>query len=204
MSMHGDIRNRLRTMPFVWIYTATITGGYLACLLWWSPSTTALGLSTQSFSVGQVYRLMSYAWLHAGGAHWFWNAVWLLVVGGLLESRIGSLRAVCVAAAEILGYGAAFLITNWGEASGTLIGSQAAVFGFAGAYGVTAWRQLARLPSWEKVLGAFLLTCCLLSVFSVIVPALVSLLLGGVVAALPTRSGAPQSMDTRALTKPCT
>jgi len=58
----------------------------MACRHWFGhPIDTWFGLSLDGLLHGKVWSLLSYAFLHAGFGHLFWNAFGLWIFGGMLE-----------------------------------------------------------------------------------------------------------------------
>ena len=82
-------------------------------------------------SAPEVYRLLSYAWLHLDGAHLFLNLVGLVVFGRFVERHFGALRFLAIYLLGAVAGGAAFLW--WGTQSGPAIGASGAVLALFGA-----------------------------------------------------------------------
>ena len=109
---------------------------------------------------GEWYRLLSSAFLHAGGLHILFNMIALYFVGPGIERDVGSAPfAGLYLASALLGSSAYVLLAENAPA----VGASGAVFGLFGAWLVSAWRRRhtamgrANLQSMGAIVGINLL-----------------------------------------------
>lgn len=114
---------------------------------WWTWGGPTLGvlvrlgaMTPELVRLGDVQRLLTYAFLHAYVLHLLLNAWVFLAVGRLLESVVGSARLWIVFVTGALGGGLAHLLVG----SAPMVGASAGVFGVVGALGL--WSLRARHP----------------------------------------------------------
>ncbi|MBE6155940.1 MAG: rhomboid family intramembrane serine protease [Firmicutes bacterium] len=114
-----------------YIIIALCVTAYLASLIWGSGTLINLGAtSTQAIRNGQVYRLITYAFLHGGLAHLLCNMYSLYIVGPQVEARYGKGRYIFI---YLLSAVAGALLSagfNYGIPS---VGASGAIFGILGA-----------------------------------------------------------------------
>jgi membrane associated rhomboid family serine protease len=102
---------------------------------------------------GELWRLVTANFLHAGASHLLLNAIGLLVLGGLLESIIGSRAVAFVLATASLGAMGASLLADYLQA----LGASGLVTGIVGAL---VWLELRRpdaIPAPWRIPRALLL-----------------------------------------------
>ena len=92
---------------------------------------------------GQLFRLVSAAFLHGGLLHVLLNGLALHALGGLLERLLGGARLFAIYAPALLAGSAASLLFGRSVPS---IGASGAVFGLLGALAVLQVHPRARLP----------------------------------------------------------
>ena len=87
-------------------------------------------LSRASVAAGELWRLVSSGFLHAGLFHLFTNMFGLYILGGLLEPAIGRLRFALIYLVSLLAgsFGALLL-----QPSGYTVGASGAIFGLMAA-----------------------------------------------------------------------
>ena len=117
-------------------------------------------LTPQLVRDGEWYRLLSSAFLHAGGLHIVFNMVALYFLGPAIEREVGSASfAGLYVASALLGSSAYVLLAGDIPA----VGASGAVFGLFGAWLLSAWRRRhtalgrANLQSIGAILGINLL-----------------------------------------------
>jgi len=124
----------------------------------WAPSSSALlhaGASYGPASLGsQPWRLVSYGLVHVGALHLIGNLVPLVILGPLLERRLGRLATAIIGLASTVGGG---LAAAWWHPMVALAGASGALFGLAGALIVVAIRERSAMsPVARRVLVAAL------------------------------------------------
>lgn len=87
--------------------------------------------------LGESYRLVSAAFLHAGLTHLLFNMWALYALGVELERRVGGLPFVALYVAAAVGGGAAYQLFG-GDAP--VVGASGAIFGLFGSWLAVAWR----------------------------------------------------------------
>jgi membrane associated rhomboid family serine protease len=103
---------------------------------------------------GEVWRLGSYALLHGGGLHLFMNAASIVVVGIVLERRIGAARTLVVYLASAVLAGLASL---WINDTSIGVGASGGALGLVGALLVVVLRRrslftLQERAGWSRIL----------------------------------------------------
>ncbi len=96
---------------------------------------------------GEPWRLVTANLLHAGPMHLAFNVLGLLVLGGLLERTIGSMRTALVAGLAALGATFAGLLVGYDA----MVGASGIVAGFAGALLWLELRMPERLPAQWRI-----------------------------------------------------
>lgn len=92
----------------------------------------SLGALTIPFgNVRASWRLVSYAWLHAGPSHLALNLASLLVFGRWVERRLGAARMLAMFVASAVAAGISTALSHDGPA--VLVGASGALFGMIGA-----------------------------------------------------------------------
>lgn len=107
-------------------------GGQLGVLYRW-------GLVPAAVQQGQVYRLLTSAFLHVSVAHIGLNMIALVFVGVPVEAAIGRLRYVALYLASALGGSVLYYLI--GPLNVVAVGASGAIFGVFGAYFVFARRR---------------------------------------------------------------
>ncbi len=117
-------------------------------------------LSPRAVADGEWYRLLSSAFLHAGGFHILFNMVALYFLGPGIEREVGSASfAGLYVASALLGSSAYVLLADNAPA----VGASGAVFGLFGAWLLSAWKERhtamgrANLQSMGLIVGINLL-----------------------------------------------
>lgn len=88
-------------------------------------------------AMGESYRLLSAAFLHAGLTHLLFNMWALYVLGVELERRVGAVPYLALYLASALSGGAAYQLVG-GDAP--VVGASGAIFGLFGSWLVVAWQ----------------------------------------------------------------
>ncbi len=97
----------------------------------------------------EVWRLLSYAFVHAGPAHLVGNLVALVYVGAVLEAAVGPAAILAIFAASVIGGGYLSVLGAESES----VGASAGDFGFIAAAIVFGWRHGDVVP--ERLRAAF-------------------------------------------------
>jgi rhomboid protease GluP len=111
---------------------------------------------------GEIWRLITYMFLHGGWLHWLSNSWVLYQLGTLYEVLFGSRRfaAIYFATGVIAGLASAILH------AGPAVGASGAVFGIMGAFFFSIWRSpLYRGQRWTRSLLGQLLFWIALNIF---------------------------------------
>lgn len=146
----------------------------LACLAgfilqaWLGPGVHHAGFfSWQLAARGEPWRLVTANLLHAGLGHFAMNALCLIVLGGLLERTIGSMRTTLVAGLAALGATLAGLLVGYDA----MVGASGIVAGFAGALLWLELRLPERLPAqWRIPRRPFIAALLLDAALPLVVP----------------------------------
>jgi membrane associated rhomboid family serine protease len=144
------------------------------------------GLFGLSVNEGEVYRLVTSGFLHAGLTHIGFNMLLLFFLGRLLEPALGTARFLALYFASLLAGSLGALIL---EPNSLSLGASGAIFGFAGAAFV-----IARGRGMQALAGqvGFLIVFNLIFSFStprISIGAHVGGLIGGVICALAIVAG---------------
>lgn len=124
----------LKAGPATW---AIVTSLVAMFLVEWSKGALgndqallALGALSDSKPPGsELWRIATYAWLHANTTHLFLNAALLLWTGGIVERRIGAVKMLVVYLAGVLMGGLAIAIrADMAPKPGVSLGASAAVY----------------------------------------------------------------------------
>jgi membrane associated rhomboid family serine protease len=99
-----------------------------------SPVFVALSQAPVLVDLGEVWRLVTAAFLHIGPLHLALNMLALLIFGSELERQLGRWRFGALYAVSALGGAAA--IQLFGNPLGAVAGASAAIYGLLGALGV--------------------------------------------------------------------
>jgi rhomboid protease GluP len=98
---------------------------------------------------GEVWRLITYMFLHGGWLHWLSNSWVLYQLGTLYEALFGSKRFAAIYFATGIVAGLASAMLHPGPA----VGASGAVFGIMGAFFFSIWRSpLYRHQPWTRSL----------------------------------------------------
>jgi rhomboid protease GluP len=98
---------------------------------------------------GEVWRLITYMFLHGGWLHWLSNSWVLYQLGTLYEALFGSKRFAAIYFATGIVAGLASALLHPGPA----VGASGAVFGIMGAFFFSIWRSpLYRHQPWTRSL----------------------------------------------------
>jgi len=154
------VSDRARPSHPPWLTLGVVAG---LCALYLISDPWMLGfwaISKQSLGSGGWFRLFTAVVHHADVGHLVQNAVALLVLGGLLEQRIGATAVLCV----LLGAGTAGALCSAGFVSGASVGASGGIYGVVGVWLVllgvhgTARSNGALLPTglWLMLVGFFL------------------------------------------------
>lgn len=101
---------------------------------------------------GQVYRLVTNAFLHANLLHIGFNGYLLWQLGNLLEPAMGRSRYLAVYAAGLAGGSAGVLLLSWDSPT---LGASGAVFGLMGAAMVLLRRR--GVDPWRSSIGSLVI-----------------------------------------------
>jgi membrane associated rhomboid family serine protease len=115
-------------------------------------------LSRDTVASGEVYRLVTSGFLHAGLLHLLFNMFMLWILGTMLEPAVGRLRFTILYFVSLLAGSFGALLA---QPHGLTLGASGAVFGLAGA-GVVVLRHRGIDPM-QSGLGFFILFNLLLS-----------------------------------------
>lgn len=122
---------RPATSGVVWLLGAVLAGTILqfVCERWfgWRGFTAWLALSPAGIAQGQVWTLLSYALLHGGLLHLFFNGLALLLLGREVEPLLGTRRFLLLAAGAVLLGGLCWLALHLLSGGGALVGASACV-----------------------------------------------------------------------------
>ncbi len=146
----------------------------LACLAgfllqaWLGPGVQHAGSFSSQLAVrGEPWRLITANLLHAGLGHFAMNAIGLIVLGGLLERTIGSMRTTLVAGLAALGATLAGLLIGYDA----MVGASGIITGFAGALLWLELRLPERLPAqWRVLRRPFIAALLLDAMLPLVVP----------------------------------
>ena len=117
----------------VLVALATLVGGAGAAQGGGGSLIDAGAVSRFTVAAGEIWRLLTAGFLHAGLFHLFFNMFALYVLGGMLEPAIGRLRFALIYVVSLLAgsFGALLL-----QPTGQTVGASGAVFGIFGAVAV--------------------------------------------------------------------
>jgi membrane associated rhomboid family serine protease len=105
------------------------------------------GLVPALVADGEVYRVVTSAFLHAGPLHLAFNMFALYILGTLLEPVIGTARFVAIYVASLLA-GALGVVVLEPDSLGVTVGASGAVFGlFAAAFVIARGRGMQEISS---------------------------------------------------------
>jgi membrane associated rhomboid family serine protease len=95
---------------------------------------------------------LTYAFVHSGIGHWALNALWIALLGFILEPRLSKARYLILLASGIVAgaLGVAVLYST----TYLLIGDASVIYALAGASAAFAWRRRPTLSKAEIVLIA--------------------------------------------------
>jgi membrane associated rhomboid family serine protease len=99
-------------------------------------------LDPERVFAGEIWRLFSCTFLHAGILHVFFNSYVLWVIGSFLERRLGTWRFLALYGLSCLGASLASLMFL----EGFSVGASGGLWGLLGAEAVLAWRPQGLLP----------------------------------------------------------
>ncbi len=139
---------RQRTPRMTWLLLGTMALVFLGqarAVVDGVPALWTTGaLRTDPEARWQVWRLLSYSWLHGSLLHIGFNGYALYLLGGSLERLVGSARFVVIYAISVLVGGAAVLLFQGGEA--VTVGASAGVWGLMTAMAVLFFRPQGIVP----------------------------------------------------------
>lgn len=126
-----------------------------------------LELTPQLVQVGQIWRLGTYMFLHAGFWHLFFNMYGLYIFGKLLEKPLGTKRFLVLYLLSGLIGGVLWMLANWGS-SIPCVGASGALFGVMVAAGMAFPHVtfVLLIPPIPIKLWVLVLVFCLLEIFS--------------------------------------
>jgi len=110
--------------------------------------TGRFGMLPSAVATGEVYRMLTAAFLHASITHILFNMVALWIVGPTLEAALGRARFLALYVASALGGSVCALFLDHPETLG--VGASGAVFGLFAAYFVVA---RARRVDARQIMG---------------------------------------------------
>lgn len=87
---------------------------------------------------GEVWRMVTSGFLHAGIIHLAFNMYALYIFGPAVQQALGLVRAALVYAGGLFGGSAAVLLFNWGSPT---LGASGAVLGLAGGLAAILWAR---------------------------------------------------------------
>jgi membrane associated rhomboid family serine protease len=153
--MDFQVYEYIRKMPAVLGFVAaTAIVSIIASLI--GPETTqSLGLTPASMSYGHLHTMITYAFLYADFMHWFFNSLFIIVLGLLLETRIGSFRTSLILILGILSFSISSVVFDK-PSTLPMIGSSGAAYSLLAAYGITLFRAFKTISTWERVFGFML------------------------------------------------
>jgi rhomboid protease GluP len=154
-----DFERGMKTVPPV---TLTLIGA-LVLIFGWELTSGALqsqsailaagALARGPVASGEVWRLITAPFLHAGLGHLLGNCVALYIVGMACEHAMGALRFAAVYVASALAGSGASLLGN----AGLSVGASGAIFGILGSVVVVLYRYRARWHLRDRRIGLVLL-----------------------------------------------
>jgi membrane associated rhomboid family serine protease len=116
--------------------------GTLALQVMYEPTTTALWLDGEGLRNGELYRMVTSGFLHAGNGHLLSNMVILYLLGRQLEPMLlrgGRWQYPVVYLGSLIGGSVGHLVVHGGDLP--VLGASGAVFGVMGCAAVYGWRM---------------------------------------------------------------
>lgn len=153
--MAYQLHKYIQKMPAVICFVVAVTIVTIITELIGSAAIQSLGLTPALMSYRQLHTMVTYAFVHAGFIHWFFNVCWILALGLLLESRIGSFRIGVLLIMGIISFSTSTTIFN-NSLTAPMIGCSGVAYSLLAAYAITLYKTFKILPIWEKVLGLIL------------------------------------------------
>jgi membrane associated rhomboid family serine protease len=149
--MWSAIVVRAKQMRVIWLYAAMCLVTTLICMRD-SKLMSSLAIDGGHFELAKIYTLVTYSLAHGGIANWFFNILFLVLAGLILEPRIGSLKTMFVLLAGILATSISYALF----ASASLISSTGAVYAVIGGI-IGLWiTNSVSLNSIEKLITILL------------------------------------------------
>lgn len=151
-------RVRRAQAAFAGAVTATTTRGLVAVLVGAYLVQQVGGITSAgvtfgpSVAAGEIYRVVTGAFLHGSLLHIGFNAYLLWQLGQMLEPQLGRSRFLAIYVAGLAGGSAGALLLSWGAAT---LGASGAVFGLMGAAMVMLRRR--GVNPWQTSIGTLVL-----------------------------------------------
>ncbi|MSP56118.1 MAG: rhomboid family intramembrane serine protease [Myxococcales bacterium] len=125
--------------------TALLCGLCVRMYLWGDAWSVGLARASDDIVLrGEVWRTLSYAFLHASPGHIVSNLSFLLFIGFSLERVVGPWAMICL---WLTSTGAGGLLATWLNPGKPSVGASAADFGVLAAAAVVGWRWLDLIPA---------------------------------------------------------
>ncbi len=131
----------------------------------------AMQQANGAVAAGQVWRLLTAAFLHAGLLHIGFNMYALYLFGPGIERQVGSLAFLSLYLGSAMAGGAAFFVYDalTGGGAGSAVGASGAIFGLFGAALAAAYSS-RRTPAGREGLRSLLTLLAINAVIPLVVP----------------------------------
>ena len=153
--MINQLKKLIRKMPVVVSFVVAVTVVTIFTELIGTKAIESLGFTPASMSFRHLHTMVTYAFVHAGFMHWFYNICWILALGFLMESRLGSVRIGLLLFMGIISFSMSATMFN-NSSTAPVIGCSGVAYSLLAAYVFTLYKTFRILPIWEKVLGLIL------------------------------------------------
>lgn len=144
--MWSAIVVRTKKMRVIWLYAAMCLVTTLICMSN-QKIMSNLAIDGGHFELAKIHTLVTYSLAHGGITNWFFNMLFLVLAGLILEPRLGNLKTMFVLLAGILATSISYALL----ASVPMISSTGAVYAVIGGI-IGLWiTNTASLNSIEKL-----------------------------------------------------
>ena len=149
--MWTEIVIRAKQMHVIWLYATICLVTTLICMSD-SKMMSILAVDGGNFELAKIYTLVTYSLAHGGIIHWFFNMLFLVLAGLILEPRLGGLKTMFVLLAGILATSISYALFG----STPMISSIGVVYAVIGGI-IGLWiTNTASLYSIEKLITILL------------------------------------------------